>query len=52
MVVIFLGQVMSREVSSVWDVLMIIDLLVIVVLYLFLARQFRQTGAFLRSTAP
>lgn len=51
LVVIFLGQATSRGVSSVWDVLMIVLLLVIIVLYGFLARQYQQTGAFLRSTA-
>lgn len=51
LVVIFVGQATSREVSSVWDALMNVLLLVIIVLYGFLARQFQQTGAFLRSTA-
>lgn len=50
-VLVFLcGQAVSSGITSVIDVVMIVLLLAMVVLFGFVARQFQQTGVFLRST--
>lgn len=50
--VLFAGQAVGRGKSSVFDVVMILAILGLVVLFGFVVRQFKQTGAFLPSTAP
>jgi hypothetical protein len=51
LLLLFLGQALSRGVASPLDVIMLAALLVIVVALVFLVREFRQTGAFLTTTA-
>jgi hypothetical protein len=52
LVVFFCGQSVSRGISSGIDIAMIVLLLGMVVLLGFVARQFQQTAAFLRSLDP
>jgi hypothetical protein len=49
--VLFAGQALGRETWSVFDVVMILAILGLMVLFGFVVRQFKQTGAFLTSTA-